>query len=645
MRRYKRAKPNLKAWGFAILFPVVVLFVLFSLLPYDVMVGKWPFGIGQSEVMKYQRIFDRRPGQSVSAAIEQVRINGDGAKAAWSGAGYERTVDLAEQEDGSLRVGFPLDAPFQDQRALVLRQGDLVDLQVLYGRTVAEHLGLRVPRLDILRLERNGKDVGSWLGQEVWTAERNDLGAHARGRVMTAADAALVFRTVHADDTIWAAYALVQEALGRSDMPALVFDPSTGRMEPLFRPLELGAQCDTANAVHRQLSERLRAKATQDLVHVLAERLRSDSAVWAERFTALDSLWEPALADGRNIGLTSAGTKRQAASFMARLFHPDPIAFHGATIAGLPGASPAPTAVPDWMERYRTDKDTIRLVRGRYDVTADIRLPAGTALVLERGTRLFFAPGTRLVVEGALHMRGTELNPVFLRPAEEGGTYGGILVLGDGNTPCRIRGVRMSGGTGLEWDGVSYPGMIDLIGASSVVSDCSFEGPGGAAMLYLRDGTASLQRNNYVDHTGTAIFGDGAVIQVRGGQFLGGGKAKAGIQVEGGRLLVDGATITGYTETAVSADREAQVLLTTLRTAGPGVGFRAMGASVMHIDRCQIEQAKAIVAKASGLRAGGAKVVVSRSEGATALEVDAASSVTDAEGPDPAVWQSFGVRP
>ena len=68
----------MQAWLFGLAVPAVALFMLFSLLPYDRMVGHWPWGIGKEEVMAFQHLFDRRPGQHVEGHAEVFTLTEQG---------------------------------------------------------------------------------------------------------------------------------------------------------------------------------------------------------------------------------------------------------------------------------------------------------------------------------------------------------------------------------------------------------------------------------------------------------------------------------------------------------------------------------------------------------------------------------------
>ncbi len=551
MRRYKRARPKWKAWVFAVLVPVLFLFALFSLLPYEVMVKRWPFGIRNTEVMAYQPWFDQRPGQSVDVTIADVELTGSGANAQWKVQDASAPAQVVAQ-DGRIDVSFK----GGDRADLVLRPADIGNLRDLYVKVLADTLGVYAPAIELVRLVQDGSAEGVHL-QEARPMPGQVLGgAPADALLLQRGDkehpvqpmagtgeppaAALGLRTSAEDDSLWGAYALLLYAIDRTDVPAgdaaFCYDPVLGRVLPLYSALPV----DTTGASERPLArfarERLRAPGTMQAMRSMAERIRRDSVLWVERLGLVDARWEPALADGRSLGLTGAATRAQRMDFLARVFHPEPEAFFGEPLQDAVGEVAAAASIPAWMERFRSQPDTIRLPRGKYEVNADIILSAGTSLVLERGARLFLSPGVRLVIDGALHARGTALNPVFIRPADESRPYGGIIVRGMGGTPCSLRGVRMSGGAGSAIDGVYYGGSLSFVRCDVHLQDSDLEAPGQDALLEVRRGAVGLVGVRFgkggkagarlVDVNGSVrncTFADGA----------------AGLEVDGGEVTVD----------------------------------------------------------------------------------------------------------
>ncbi|HEY0976907.1 MAG TPA: right-handed parallel beta-helix repeat-containing protein [Flavobacteriales bacterium] len=675
MRHYKRARPRPNAWLFALGIPAVVLFAVFSLLPYERMVARWPFGIGEQEVMAYQRWFDRRPGQHVEVEAEEFAFSTlGGGRRSLVAKGYSGEVSVSSRPEvnGSYEVVFPDDSLFRGQKSIVLMPADSRSLKHKYAQLMADALGLMAPDLTLVRVRMDGEDEGFFVKEER-ISPAYILKGRADGATLLKAGTVeaplqpadtvgsdvgpVRFRMASTaeDDAMWAALGLLLQAQERRDLPegdgALVYSPWRGSVEPIHRafPTVKEVSADTAAPLVRFARQRMRSPSTYERMLELADTLRADSAVWAGRFAAVDSLWGPALSEGRSLGLTGAATTRQRERFLQRVFHPDAEAFFGPAVAATVDST-ATTALPAWMERFRTEPDTVRLHRGKYDIEGDIRMPEGVALVLERGTRLFFAPGANLVINGAFHARGTDLNPVFIRPAEEGGRYGSISVQGSGNTPVVLRGVRMSGGQGGWIDGTERAGMLSFDRSNVRMDHCTLEGPSTGALVAIRRGQVMLRDNFLSGAKGTALLCEAVQGEVKACHFTGEGmQGASGIRLHGGQVLVSGCTFNALDGTGLAATRAAQVLLLSGTFKGCATAVLVEDLAVAHVDRCSFEGYRlAFEVRKRTASLGGGRLALYRNEGlglGTDRAVDRYSSVTSAPAPDPVAWKQFGVYP
>lgn len=84
-------------------------------------------------------------------------------------------------------------------------------------------------------------------------------------------------------------------------------------------------------------------------------------------------------------------------------------------------------------------------------VQGDISVPAGATLILEAGTQVTVAPGTRITVEGTLDLRGQAASPVRIDAGGDGWAgitvAGGNLVGQHADLHGRLAQLRMTGGT------------------------------------------------------------------------------------------------------------------------------------------------------------------------------------------------------
>ncbi len=670
MRKGKRSGTTAQAWLFALAIPGALLFMLFSLLPYDRMVRDWPFGIMQDEVMAFQEIFDHRPGQHVEghAEVFSLSTRPDGT-VLLAAAGEEAGARLQRHGQG-FTLQFDEEAPFRKAFMLEFMPADLNSLGALYAGAVADSLPIRSPWLALVKVVRDGGKEEPYLVQQRMTPAQVMASTKVAMAWVDADGKAWGEETARpAGDTIGAAAKrrlLDPQRFDTASTPALGLLICAGQ-RPDLRDGAAGALCDgitgdvqplyaARSVVHTRASTSvqdgfraaLAEKGNQQRVLQMAARLRLDSAAWAARFLAIDSAAVPVLAKSRNIGLVQAGVDRARTDFLHHLFHPDVM-----VCLGQPTDLPSPSGLPldPWLKQFRTQGDTIRFIRGKYDIDKDLVLPEGMAVVLEKGARWFMAPGVSVVINGELHMRGTDLNPVFIRPQDEARPWGSIAVNGNGRTRVRIRGLRISGGSDLLWQGVHHGGMLSFIRADAILDNCSIGESFGAAAV-------SAQRGGF-KMTGCYLEGPhGSFLELAETQGViercnfvqPGGAPEAGVRnavnMRASDLLLRGCSFSDLPFTAVRVARGGKAALQGSRFNGNKVAIAALDGSTVRVTGCDFaNNGKVFVLRRDRPVLGGATLVEEGNTfngNAVLKEVDAASKFEQGNGAEAGQW---GISP
>lgn len=675
MRKGKRSKPSVQAWLFALAMPAVALFMLFSLLPYDRMVAPWPLGIAQREVMAFQQLFDRRPGQHVEGQAERFTLAGtDGALMLIAEDGDEAPATRVPLPAGAnaavLNLDFAADRPFRGATALALAPAGLGELSVLYAQAVADSLDLLAPPVNLVLFAQGEGKATPHLVQERITPEHllkhapvamalfapdgtvpgDERGNRAFGDTIGDAAQSFGLRPDRFDTAATAALGLLACAEQRpallDGLAGTLHDRVTGAVRPLYR-MASGAFPQREEAVATAFRTALADAANQQRIARLAARMQADSAAWAARFLAIDSMAVPVLAHGRNLGLAQAEVDRAREAFMQRLFHP-----HAAACIGAPVSSPAPEPLPldPWLEQFRTEPDTLRFVRGKYSIDHDLVLPHGMAVVLERGARWFMAPGVSVVVHGELHMRGTDLNPVFIRPLADDQPWGAIAVNGNGDTRVRIRGLRISGGSDLLWEGVQHGGMLSFIGVDARIDHCRIGGNQGEAAISLRRGRiamADCQLFGAAQGFITLAEMRGAIERTAFVQPAGGRDAtgRNGLLMRASHVLVRGCTFADLPFAALRMARGSEALVMRSSFSGNSTAIAAVDGSLVHVDGCDFTgNGKVFVLRRERPVLGGAQLRLNASNfsgNGAEHEVDAASTLDTGIPLDPQVLSAF----
>jgi hypothetical protein len=241
----------------------------------------------------------------------------------------------------------------------------------------------------------------------------------------------------------------------------------------------------------RALKYYLSTARAQERMRMLAEGWRKDSALIAEELSAVDNQNASAFVGDTRIGYVRAQLAHERAEFLQRLLHPHPDTRYGVAAIVPPG--PAAPAVPldPFLRKYLVG-DTVRIPRGKHIIDQVVTVPSGMGLVLEKGARLIMAPGSGLIVNGSLHMRGTGLNPVFIRPTNDGVPWAGIRVNGSERTKCVISGLKMSGGSALPSDD-GAAGMLAFEDCEVVISKSTITDASGPAMVSATRGSLTME--------------------------------------------------------------------------------------------------------------------------------------------------------
>ena len=609
MRKGKRANIQPTAWLFALAIPAAMLFVVFSLMPYGTMVKQWPLGIGQEEVMAFQRVFDRRPGQHATGEAGTLNLtssNGN-CKTGQAVAATEAdtaTVEVRElqgSENGIELVGSDAQGLNGAERT-ALMPADLSSLEVLYAQAVADSLPIHSAPLDLVRLSRCGSDAGPFLMQEATSPSMVARSATASGTFLgpdgtpantantESPDAARMPKLTGAafDTSASAALGLLACIEQRKDLlnaeTGALYDGITGRIVPLYR-MAYGA--DTAAntpPLGVALREALGTASAQKRIQRMAKKIHADSAAWAQRFATIDSARVPVLANGRNIGLVQAAVDRTREQFMQRLFHPSPEAFIGKPVQ----AAPAEKATLDpWLAQFRSGSDTLRFVRGKYDIDHDLDIPAGYGVVLEKGTRWNIAAGVNITIRGEFHTRGTELNPVFIRPLDDGGSYGSITVMGSGETRVRLRGVRISGGSEQWTGGLHRPGMLSFVLCDVQIDKSSIGSSTGTASVSVQRGNAHFTDSYFIGSRKAALLYVEAQGTVERCGFSGEGEAASnGISSVGSIVLVRGCTFNRIGGRALEFTGGSKALISATTLSANGIALQAAEGATVDVDAC-----------------------------------------------------------
>lgn len=591
--------------------PVLALFGLFSLIPYERMTAQWPMDISAEEVHLYQKWFDQRPDTMAEVEVGRFELDSTGTCLEGEGAEVQRTFSAKGYAD-SARVSrsgdawmltFPDGRPFRKQHAVRLVPASMSSIRALYAHEVAHVYGLINGNADLVRLLSCGDDQGLFLAEEVIDQRFVDRegragslligsAAMADGDVAVRDEARRAAQSlIHQGDVSLinenaaAVWGLVSAAArySQGDEATAWFDPAERAFLPAFGTAGRSSS-DSADVGARALAFYVSTPQAHRKMSALATTMRQDSAELEQRLAEVDALNAAAFVGDTRIGYVRAQLGQERKEFLQRLFHPDPVASFGlAMVDTVKKAAPVVELDP-FLRRYLVG-DTVRIPRAKHLIDHVITVPVGIGVVLEKGARLNMAPGSGIVVNGSLHMRGTGLNPVFIRPTDDGGAWAGICVNGTGDTRCVISGLKMSGGSLLKDARGDHNAMLSFHGCDVSITSSAVTGARGPSAVAIERGSLAMREcfiSSGADGLLDMAFAQGAFSKC---SFIGEG-TPVGARAKGARLRFDGCGFTGFRSEGLSLRTKSEVVLRGSVFTGNGTAVLAMDGSEAFVDGC-----------------------------------------------------------
>ena len=598
--------------------------------------------INGTEWRMYNTVFDRHPAATASSTLPFLRFGiseeGDGCLDAqpggsWSkrwmeGDGYGDTVqvrNLLDQEGFLVRC--KKNARYKDQRRFLLTPASAADDRVGQLGSIANDLGLITPSSTLIRVLSCARDLGVFHQMEQVDEEllerRGITGATLVKQGMDPTRPDQQFAVIEGDSAERVHLrGVIERALqevqgGRTDMLAalveersaiawllmawidgrdLRMDPvqytyqwSTGRFSPIYQVPTSKADRPSGTTLACNLLTPLLRRPT------FKAQFEKRQAELAAKLPELQQLWasvQGSTSEADPLLSVSHITDRNAVAFLDR-----PLAFgpgHATFMSGmsLPPVAAGPVedtvALVNIAKRYKLllMGDSIIFPRGKYVINEDLQFPAGRAVLMLQGARIFMAAGRSIVCKGDLYVRGSLRNPVFIRAQDDRAPFGSIAVLGNGSQQCAINGLYISGGKGAELEGIRCEGMVTVQGAGrTMVMATVFQGSNAEASLLVNGGDLEMHDVRFEDKAKEfvrlqhvqGILRDVTMVGERS-------NTTTGLRISSGTLAVVRGIYTGMRAGAFHAEGAAQLLVRKARLSQNAVAFRSEARAVMHVE-------------------------------------------------------------
>ncbi|MGV3636802.1 MAG: hypothetical protein ACO1NQ_04050, partial [Flavobacteriales bacterium] len=479
-------------------------------LPVDALEWSW-----------YQALFDRHPTADVEATVPILRFGAsrevgecvdERTGGAWhrrwfEADGYGDSVEVRNLRTGEgYEVRTKASAPFKEQRRMILVPATEEVLRTKQIETMAQELGIAYAGTSLVRVLSCGRALGLFQLQDrlddQWLKKRGLRGVSLvrMGNDPTRPDEQFpVIKADSAEQVLLRGTierALSEAAEGRTDMIASLMDEkaaaawlllawidgrdlraapitftynwATSRFSPVYEPVPSASDryADDGPWALNLLTPLLDRPTFRSRFERLQAELAAKWPELAQRHSTTHTDWAALLhqSGGNTISVAHIADSNAADRLHRSLtFGPG----HATFMNGMVLPPIAVKAVEDTIglaqlaKRYKLllQGDSIIFPRGKYMINEDLVFPAGHAVLMLQGARVFMGQGRSILVKGDLYIRGTLRNPVFIRPQEDAQPFGSIAVLGGSSQQVAVSGLYVSGGAGAKLAGIVCGGM------------------------------------------------------------------------------------------------------------------------------------------------------------------------------------------
>lgn len=230
----------------------------------------------------------------------------------------------------------------------------------------------------------------------------------------------------------------------------------------------------------------------------------------------------------------------------------------------------------------------LRVDAGDWDVQGSLVIPEEMGLELGAGVELRFAEGEALISSGPLLFRGTEDDPVILKPSQGHETWAGVAGVRS-KDPHVWQYVVVESTSGLTRPGWRLTGGVTLRASEVQIANSVFRGHRGEDALNLIRTRFELENVEFQDVPSDALDADFSNGVIRGGRFsmIGGD----GIDVSGAEIEVDGVELFDIADKAISVGEGSRVQVRNVRVERVGTGAASKDRSTLVLEDSTITDA------------------------------------------------------
>lgn len=229
---------------------------------------------------------------------------------------------------------------------------------------------------------------------------------------------------------------------------------------------------------------------------------------------------------------------------------------------------------------FQVDGQFLALKRGDYTVTRDIIIPDRLGLKLEAGVNLRISPTVSILTYGPLQVNGTQALPVRVRPATPSKPWGVLAVI---SAKARSKVEHLDIGSGSErWvNGIFCSGQICFYHSDVDITASTFRNAQADDGINIKHSDFSFTDSVLVGNSSDGFDGDWVTGTFYNSVVLNNGGD--GVDVSGAQVVIDGTTLAGMGDKAVSVGEQSDVLIVDSRIEKSVIGVASKDLSNVHV--------------------------------------------------------------
>lgn len=226
---------------------------------------------------------------------------------------------------------------------------------------------------------------------------------------------------------------------------------------------------------------------------------------------------------------------------------------------------------------------------GDWQIDSPLVIPEGVGLWLNAGTRLAFAPGAYLLVNGPLDIAGVAARPVVLEPQDVTRPWSGIFVMAAGR-PSRWQHVEIYGTTALEDGPLKLTGGVTFYRSDVTMTDVAFVGTEAEDALNIVRSSFVLERIAIRNARSDGFDCDYCEGTITHSTFFGlGGDA---VDLSGTRATIEDLEMETVRDKALSVGEKSEVVVRNLEVKNVGTAIASKDDSYTNVIGATIESAR-----------------------------------------------------